>query len=57
MVSATNKTGLPVEVGWSTFSAAATATAASAAFPPRFKISVPIELASGWEDAAIPLRE
>src|SRR5512140_907577 len=47
---------MPVEVGSVTLSAAATATAASAALPPRARISRPAATASGWEAATIPPR-
>ena len=42
---------MPVEVGSVTFKAAATATAASAALPPRERISMPAAAASGCEAA------
>src|SRR5512143_373834 len=48
---------IPVEVGSLTFSAAATATAASAALPPRDRISIPAATASGCEAATIPPRQ
>lgn len=38
---------IPVDVGCVTFKAAATATAASAAFPPFFKIERPASAANG----------
>lgn len=38
---------VPVDVGWVTLRAAATATAASAAFPPFCRMRSPISLASG----------
>ena len=40
-----------------TFRAAATATAASAAFPPNLKIRVPISVARGWLDETAPCSE
>ena len=45
----------PVEQGSVTARAAATATAASAALPPFFRMSRPIWEASGWELATAPL--
>ena len=47
----------PVEHGSVTFSAAATATAASAAFPPFSRIETPALTASGWLAATHPLRD
>ena len=44
---------IPVELGCVTLRAAATATAASAAFPPRFKISKPTSAASGYTKLAM----
>ena len=41
------KYNLPVDVGWVTLSAAATATAASTAFPPFFNIDKPASAANG----------
>jgi hypothetical protein len=45
---------MPVEVGSVTFKAAATDTAASAAFPPFARISKPAATARGCEAATIP---
>lgn len=45
---------MPVEQGCVTFKAAATATAASAAFPPFFSIEIPAFAANGWVQATQP---
>jgi hypothetical protein len=44
---------MPVMLGSVTFSTAAMAMAASAAFPPRFSTSMPTCDASGWLDATM----
>src|SRR5512142_1235350 len=48
---------IPVEVGSVTLRAAATATAASAALPPRDRISTPAAAASGCDAATMPPRQ
>ena len=45
---------IPVMFGSVTLSTAAMAMAASAAFPPRFKISSPVSEANGWLVATMP---
>jgi len=47
---------MPVIAGSTTHSVATAATAASAALPPAFSVSMAAMLASGWEVAAIPSR-
>src|SRR5215211_699639 len=46
---------MPLIPGSTTFRAAATATAASKAFPPSWRISRPALVASGWAELTIPL--
>jgi hypothetical protein len=45
---------MPVMAGSTTLSTAAAVTAASAALPPAFRVSIAATLASGCEVAAIP---
>src|SRR3712207_779210 len=46
---------MPLIIGSTTFRAAATATAASKAFPPSSRISSPALVASGWAELTMPL--
>ena len=47
---------IPVDIGSTTFSTAAVATAASIALPPSFIIWSPATAASGWLVATAPFR-